>query len=261
MSCAGQARRVAATMRVVGLAALSGKRSYYLGLAAGTLLATLFRRRRQNGPGTPTTSPILPAPDRVRPLPPQERGGQGCVQCGANRGGLFYRLNGRVYCQTCARATAERTGGALLVPAAATVFSPDELNWLAPPETSLTRARVKAGPEIEVEGYRVSVHGRETGLSLTPEYTSTKDGAVTTNKSRWYVTWERVGQPVGGPFGSVAAAQGLAALLASLDWQRDVGDFETGEIQAAVRLANRYRRQVGMRRAQVRIEENKEADI
>ncbi len=245
MSCENRMRQVAGAMRSIGLVAASGKRAYYFGVAAGALLGALFRRRRQNGPVAPAASPILPTPNRVRPLTEIERGGQRCVGCGAKRGGLFYRLAGRVYCQTCARAPAARAGADLLVPVGGTPFSLADLNMAAPPETTLTKARVMAGPQTEVEGYTVSVRGRETGLCLTPEYMKTGDGGMTTNQARWFVTWNRVGQPVGGPFASIREAQGLAAVLAAINWQRDIRDFETGEIQTAVRLANRYRRQIG----------------
>jgi len=249
MSCERSARRMAAAMRSVGIAAASGKRAWYLGVAAGTLLGALFRRRhRQSAAGQQSAPPaapaVLPTPDRLAPLSEKERSGQRCAECGAGRGGLFYRINGRVHCQDCARAPAERSGAALLVPAGAHTFSPDDLNFIAPRETVIKRARVKAGPQTEVEGYTISIHGRDTGLSLTPEYTQTKDGAVTTNKARWYVTWSRVGQPVGGPFGSVAEARGLAAVLATIDWHRDIEEFEGGEIQETVRLARRYRRNI-----------------
>jgi len=55
------------------------------------------------------------------------------------------------------------------------------------------------------------------------------------------VNYDRVGQPVGGPFRTRQEAEGLAVELARFDWTRAIEEFSDEEIRGSVRLANSYR--------------------
>jgi hypothetical protein len=64
---------------------------------------------------------------------------------------------------------------------------------------------------------------------------------VQLNKNSWFVNYNRVGQPVGGPFRTGQEAEGLASELARFDWNRTIEEFSDEETRALVRLANNYR--------------------
>lgn len=230
MSCARGLRRVAAAARRVGLAAGGSMALYFLGRA-------LVNRPR----GRNERPPVLAGPERVEPLAEGPGPGQSCAACRApaDKPGPWYRLGGRVYCQDCAPEAARQARVQLIGAGASGPARPDSL-----PRASLAvakPARLKVGPVDNVDGYRVYMLGKDTGLSLTPEVNVT-GGKVSFNRARWYVTWNRAGQAVAGPFGSVKQAEMMAGLLAEVDWNRPVEAFSNAEIRQVVEIANRYRR-------------------
>lgn len=112
-------------------------------------------------------------------------------------------------------------------------------------QTILKPAQVKLGAIGSLEGYAVYAGSKDIGLSLTPEF-RVETGQMRVNKTRWFVTYNRASRPIGGPFASVKEAHGLAALLAHLDWHRPIEAFADAEIQAVVRIGNRYRENIAI---------------
>lgn len=219
MSCSRNLRRVAVFARRVGLVQVANRTLFFLG--------AVFRRK--TGPGHGPVS--LPALDRIKPLRGEALNGACCRQCGAihnQRNGRWYRIGSRVYCQTCAPAVAQQAGvllqGALPVKHSTLPLMP------VTDQTVLKPAEVKVGM-LPVKGYAVYQFGRDTGLRL----------ASTDSQSTWFVYWGRTGQALGGPFASLNEAEGLAGILARLNWNRPLAEFTEADMRGAVRLARAYR--------------------
>ena len=102
--------------------------------------------------------------------------------------------------------------------------------------------RVRAGM-TQVEGYTVlrARDRQETGLTIPPAVKIDGNGQVQLNQASWFVNYDRVCQPVGGPFRTRQEAEGLASELARFDWNRAIEEFSDEEIRGSVRLANNYR--------------------
>jgi hypothetical protein len=137
MSCENNSSLVArlACRIGAGIAQLSGRRAYYAGLAgaglAGAGMIALARQRAGAGGGTPLIRnwrdvPELPARAKIEPVPQRSLEDERCAGCrapAADKGGLWYRVNGRAYCQDCAPDQARKTGADLVLPGPA-AFSP-----------------------------------------------------------------------------------------------------------------------------------------
>ena len=166
--------------------------------------------------------------------------------------GAGYNLNGRLYCQACALGQAEKARVQLVRPATAkpgTNFKhPRTGRW-----TSLKPRTVKVGPVDNVAGYAVWIGQKETGLTLAPEVKMAANGQVNINKSHWFVHYNRASQPVAGPYESVRQARGMAALLAHLDWTKNVEDFSEGEIRQISHLTQDYRQELEFQRYMARL--------
>jgi hypothetical protein len=108
----------------------------------------------------------------------------------------------------------------------------------------VTFAVTAVGAVENIQGYSVRCLGRETGLSLVPEVTL-REGQIKVNSSRWFIIYERAGEPVGGPFANVKQAQAMASLLANFDWTRAPGQFTPAEVQQAVAMARQQRGDLG----------------
>jgi hypothetical protein len=248
LSCDQGVRAGALASARNGIAALAGKKAFYLGLAlAGTLLGGgLWLTRRRPAPA-PTSPPVVPPPlpgqERIEPLPPDRRRGQSCADCHAqSKPGLWYEVRGRAYCQDCAPGAAKTAGVTLTTPAP--VFSKTAIPHLPPGKrVNLKPKLVPVGP-LNLEGYAVLAEGQETGLSLVPEFKVVEGGELKVNRARWFVHYDRAGRAIAGPFESVNQAKGMAALMAHLDWTQAVENFSDEDIQRAVQWGNRYRENI-----------------
>jgi hypothetical protein len=249
-----------------GIPANSSKKSFFVGATlAGTLLGGLlfsYQRRRRQGQARPATKitaapparlPILSGPEQVEPIPPNELSGQPCAQCQnspQHRPGPWYRLQGQIYCQDCAQDKARQAGVSLVPPlaiAASTILSPKSFRPKAylPRRTTLKSKSITVGPLDNLEGYAVLARGQDTGLSLTPEVKVEDGGQVRINKARWFVNYDQAGKAIAGPFESVKQAQGMASLLANIDWNRRVEEIPEQDIKIAAELARIYRDELG----------------
>jgi hypothetical protein len=104
LSCDTGERRGALAAVRNGVAALAGKKAFYLGLTlAGTTLGGglwLARRRPGPPPVSPAVAPPLPGQEWVAPLRPDQRGGRPCAGCRVvSKPGPWYDLCSRVYCK------------------------------------------------------------------------------------------------------------------------------------------------------------------
>ena len=164
--------------------------------------------------------------------------------------GLWYAIRASTYCQDCASAAAREGGFSLGVRSTSmnsgVVFNPDDTPSVA---VKLKPGQVRVGV-TQVEGYTVlrARDRQETGLTITPAVKIDGNGQVQVNKNSWFVNYDRVGQPVGGPFKSLGEAQGLASELARYDWNRAIEEFSDEEIRGSVRLANNYRENLAFKK-------------
>jgi hypothetical protein len=265
MACDRGQRQVAEAATCNGISGSSSKKAFYLAtVAAGTLLGGwLFRR--YFFPGQPTSPPLarptepegvksLAAPERIEPTPTDRLVGQRCAQCRrpAQGKGSWYNLNGRLYCQACALGQAEKARVQLVRPATAKPGT----NLKYPQtgrRTSLKPRIVQVGPVDNVAGYAVWTGQKDTGLTLAPEVKMAANGQAKINKSRWFVNYDQVSKPIAGPYESVRQAGAMAALLAHLDWTKNVEDFSEGEIRQISHLTQDYRHELEFKRHMARI--------
>jgi hypothetical protein len=79
--------------------------------------------------------------------------------------------------------------------------------------------------------------GADTGLAITPYLRPGEDGQPTPDPNAWAVTHSSSGALVGGPYASVATAQGLATQLANLPW---TGTMATEDMSRAKAIIAAY---------------------
>ena len=120
------------------------------------------------------------------------------------------------------------------------VFNPDNTPSVA---IKLKPGRVRVGV-AQVEGYTVlrARDRQETGLTITPAVKIDGNGQVELNKNSWFVNYDRVGQPVGGPFRTRQEAEGLASELARFDWNRAIEEFSDEEIRGVGQISQQLSR-------------------
>ncbi len=249
MTCNSIVRRAANAATGSGI---PGRKSFYLGVAAaaGAMLGggLLWQRRQQPLPSPPppaqAASPVRPLAGReqVGPLPNNNEGT--CARCrasGQDKKGFWYSINAQTCCQDCAPEAARKAGVTLTVPPPPK--SPDIPHLPQAKRVILKPKKVKIG-SLEIESFSVLTNaGRETGLRLLPGFKASKK-QVKVNKAKWFVWFDQAGRPIAGPFGSIRQAKGLASLMAHFDWTRPAEEFTAQQIQAVVRIGNRYRENV-----------------
>ena len=122
MSCETNANKTASAGIAAGLTRLAAKSAYARAMRrniAFTRRALTAIRNFLAGaaPSEPATVRKLSAMPTASPVTPPA--GQTCAKCGrtADRGGTWYRLDGKYYCTDCAPAAAQKSGVALTVSA------------------------------------------------------------------------------------------------------------------------------------------------
>lgn len=264
MSCTNNVQRCTIAAVKGGISRNANKAAFFAGTCLGViaLLAArpfrFWRQRKQSKPGKirplpPRSSssllPVLRGIEQVKPIPANQLTGQ-CAQCGnsvrESPNGAWYRLNKGQYCPHCApdRAKAENI---VLLPATTEAASGDRPLRYTPRLTTLQAKSVSVGAVENIQGYSVRCLGRDTGLSLVPEVTM-REGQAKVNSSRWFIIYERAGEPIGGPFANVKQAQTMASLLANFDWTRAPGQFTPAEVQQAAAMARQQRGDLGFYR-------------
>ncbi len=254
MTCTGIFRRAAGAATGSGI---PGRKSFYLGLAAaaGAMLGggLLWQRRQQplpslSPPPAQAASPVRPLAGReqVGPLPDNDNNERTCARCrtsGQDKKGLWYRINGQTCCPDCAQEAARKAGVTLTVPPPPKL--PDIPRLPQAKRVILKPKKVKIR-SLEVESFSVLTNaGQETGLRLVPGFKADEQQQqVKVNKAKWFVWFDQAGRPIAGPFGSIRQAKGLASLMAHFDWTRPAEEFSAQQLQAVVRIANRYRENV-----------------
>ena len=205
--------------------------------------------------------PTLPARVTVAPAGAGEIAGP-CVECRASpasKPGAWYIIDGLPHCQDCAPRAARRKGVALAAPSPprppALEATPEPEDTFVPGKrvnVSLVegRARVRVVTDDDPVGQWhfheraylvIGADGQETGLAITPTVTPLRDSqgdVVTDERGRammrtsnygWYLTHQESGVALAGPFKKMEAAQGLAEVLAQLDWKRKLSAFSPRE--------------------------------
>ncbi|MCB0190383.1 MAG: hypothetical protein KDJ65_00415 [Anaerolineae bacterium] len=251
MACESRSRQLALVSTVAGIPTTASQRGFYAALAAGTALGALLLGRWLTRPNKslsnqPGSVPTLTGQLQLDPIPGDQLQDQQCSGCRSkaqDKRGLWYTIRGSTYCPDCAPIAARQGGFSLGVRSASmkrgAVFNPDDTPSVA---IKLKPGRVRIGV-TQVEGYTVlrARDRQETGLTITPEFKIDSNGQVQVNKNSWFVNYDRVGQPVGGPFRTRQEAEGLASELARFDWKRSIEEFSDEEIRGSVSLANNYR--------------------
>ena len=259
----GLARLASRSAAYLGMAAGLG------GALAVAALARRYGRRLLGCPAPPDQSldagvrdvPTLPASVTVAPAGADEVAGP-CVECRASpasKPGAWYVIDGLPHCQDCAPRAARRKGVALAAPAPARTPTPE-----AAPEPEDTfvpgkrvnvslvegRARVRVVTDDDPVGQWhfheraylvIGADGQETGLAITPTVTPLRDSqgdvvadergraVMRTSNYGWYLAHQESGVALAGPFKKMEAAQGLAEVLAQLDWKRKLSAFSPRE--------------------------------
>jgi len=251
MACESRSKQLALVSTRAGIPATASRRGFYAALAAGTALGALLlgrwlTRPKKSPSNQPGSVPTLVGQLELYPIPAGQLNDQQCSGCRStaqDKRGLWYAIQGSTYCQDCAPAAARQGGFSLGVRPASMksgiVFNTDDTSSVA---VKLRPGRVKVGV-TQLEGYTVlrARDRQETGLTITPAFKIDGNGQMQLNKKSWFVNYNRVGQPVGGPLQSLPEAQGLASKLARFDWNRAIEEFSDEEIRGLVRLANDYR--------------------
>lgn len=251
MACESRSRQLALVSTAAGIPATANRRGFYAVLTAGTIFGALLlgrwlARPRKASATQSGSIPTLAGQLQLDPIPAGQLDDQQCSGCRSkaqDKRGLWYAIRGSTYCQDCAPAAARQGGFSLGVRLASLksdiVFNPDGTPSVA---IKLRPERVRVGM-TRVEGYTVlrARNRQETGLTITPVVKIDGNGQVQLNKKSWFVNYNRVGQPVGGPFQTRQEAEGLASELARFDWNRAIEEFSDEEIRGSVRLANNYR--------------------
>ncbi len=188
-----------------------------------------------------------------------------CVSCRATgqgkSGGGWYVINGRTYCQDCAPGAAREANIDLIAPpqpvptppttvAATTAATDPEILPLK------NRIRTKMAPgQVKIQmgldpdqkpvyypanGFLLSrTSGKPTGLAITPvlrtEEQPNGDVTVYEDKTRWYLTHLASGTTLGPqPYASLEDAQGIAEILAQIDWTLPKDKVSTQDQQRAL---------------------------
>ncbi len=179
-------------------------------------------------------------------MPANKLTGQ-CAQCGnsvqESPDGAWYQLNQGQYCPNCAPDRAKVENVALLPMTPEAILSDRPIRY-TPRMTTLQAKSVSVGAVENIQGYSVRCLGRDTGLALVPEVT-VREGQARVNSSRWFIIYERAGEPIGGPFSNVKQAQSMASLLANFDWARTPEQFTPAEVQQAGAMARQQRGDLG----------------
>lgn len=255
MACESRSRQLALVSTATGIPAPASQRGFYATLTAGTALGALllgrWLTRPKKSPSNQSRSvPTLTGQFQLDPIPAGQLNDQQCSGCRStaqDKRGLWYAIRGSTYCQDCAPTAAREGGFSLGVRSASmksgVVFNPDNTPSVA---VKLRPGRVRVGV-AQVEGYTVlrARDRQETGLTITPAFKIDGNGQVQVNKNSWFVNYDRVGQPVGGPFRTRQEAEGLASELARLDWNRPVEQFDVSEIRYAVSIVRQFREELG----------------
>jgi len=250
MACESRTRQVALVARPSGIPAASSRGGFYTALAAGSILGALFlvRRLGRRKKRSPEASPIqiLTGQPRLDPIPADKLNNRQCAGCQTStrdKRGLWYAIRGSTYCPDCSPAAARKGGFSLALPSGKTYgLLAFDATTTRPVTVTLKPGRVRIGP-TKVEGYTVlrTRDRQETGLTITPAFKIDSSGQVQVNRKSWFVNYDRVGQPVGGPFRTRQEAEGLASELARFDWSKPIERFSDNEIREIVRLGRRYR--------------------
>lgn len=260
MSCATNSRKVAAAAAGGGISGSVSKRAFYLGAAASVLGGLLLARQvlrqyrlvsaltsgRRAAGRPPGRVQVLAGQERVEPLPPDKLAGRRCAGCQArteNKSGLWYSLQGQLYCQDCAPGRVKKAGVSLAVPTPAVQLASGP--GKQPPVGRRIRLKpgwVSVGAIKNLDGYTVLLsNGQSTGLTISPGFKVEGDGQVKLTQDQWFVNYDLVGKPLAGPYDSLNQAKGMAALLATLDWNRPMQDFAVEEVRLIAALENSYR--------------------
>jgi hypothetical protein len=231
-----------------------------VGLALGGLVVLprlgrrFFARRPKPGSDAPVDArSVATLPARVTVMATETGKLTGvCATCGSSPGdkpGMWYVLDDKPHCQDCAPRAARAAAVTLGVPSSSSpaadlpLAEPDNFIPGRRVEVSLVQGRVRVrvvADDDPVGQWHFHDHaylvlggdGQPTGLAITPTVEVLRDssgdpvrgerGQVMTksNNYTWYLTHVGSGTALAGPFKSVAQAQGLASILAQLDWNR-----------------------------------------
>jgi hypothetical protein len=204
----------------------------------------------------------------------------GCSSSPAGKPGLWYVVGDRPYCQDCAPRAARAAGLTLGIPSAQAMFAGAALSAVAAasdagdgndgfsPGRRVKLSRVEGRVRVRVVTQEDSLGqwhfhdkayllldgaGQATGLAITPTVEPLRDShgdPVKDERGRvmmragnygWYLTHVGSGTALAGPYRAVDQAQGLAEILAQLDWKRDqLSSFSLAEKRHIWRALSGY---------------------
>jgi hypothetical protein len=216
-----------------------------------------FARRTKPGSDAPVNArsvAILPARVAVMPTETGKLTGV-CATCGSSPG-EWYVIGERPHCQDCAPRAARAAAVTLGVPSSSSPAAdsppaePDNFipGWRVKVSLVQGRVRVRVVADDDPVGqwhfhdHAYLVLGGDgqpalgspgaTGMAITPTVEVLRDSSgdpvrdergratLKSNNYTWYLTHVGSGTAIAGPFKNVAQAQGLASILAQLDWNR-----------------------------------------
>ena len=262
MSCEKWSSKLAAAAAGLwGLPRRASQAAYLAGLRwLGSARALLAAEDRQAGSLDAAALPQL----RERTISePATAGAAPCPGCGAglDKAGPWYQVGGRRYCVDCAPAAARQLGGRLAVaPAMPNNLSLPVRNATDKPQSAGSNPRTGAGAvrlkagvvDITIgaeagrprllrleEAYLVLRNNRPTGLAITPDVDA-QTGLL--QQGVWAVTHLDTGLKLAGGFVSLLEAEGLAVMLAHIDWTRPFEAMPRRAIADAGQIIGTYRR-------------------
>jgi hypothetical protein len=218
LSCHAGAQKISrlACQVGAGITQLAGKRSFYAGVAVGVTgtlgtqkLAAMLRRR--NGAPPVWRAQLAPA---VR-----------LVAGGSTDPAASVPVGTRANPRPISKAALDAVKGSRANPRSIPVLSAAPAPVL---ETRLRPApiqvRTSSGQTFTPRNsYQVvKPDGTDTGLAITPYVREGAGGQPVEDETAWGVTHTRSGSLIGGPYESLAKAQGLATKLSYLRWTAPV---------------------------------------
>ncbi len=258
MSCLKNVQRSTVAAVKCGISRRTSQAVFFAGTYLGAIMKQTtkpFRAWRQRQrPKTvkrkrfvsPKPLPVLPGIEQVRPISVDKLVGK-CTQCGnparESPGGNWYQIKASQYCPNCVQDKAKAENVALLPTGSASSDTVRPTRY-TPRMTTLRPKLVSVGSVKNIQGHSVRCLGRDTGLSLVPDVTM-QAGQVKVDSSKWFITYDKAGETVGGPFANIKQAQAMASLLANFDWTRSPSQFTPAEVQQAGAMARQQRGELG----------------
>ncbi len=228
-----------------------------IGLTAFAAIGRALEKRadsaRQETADSSAALPAAKARPAIKPVAPKK--GQRCASCGADasKPGLWYTLDGKQYCIDCAPEAAEKVNVALSAGKKAQDVKPALTAGSAGQSSSAMTAyrgidvRLVQKPldifvmdgeqrrlvHLDKNAFVVFDRNRDTGMAVVREPAGV-----------WAVVHTDTGMSLSSGMESIYEAEGLASLLASINWNRPFDEMPDQELQIAGAIIGEYERKL-----------------